>query len=628
MEPTSRSRRLSPEEKLRSGQKQVLQHFKQNWRSIGQLPTGYGKTLTGAACYKAAREAGKATCLLWIVPRAAQAEQARVSLYEDLTGFLGIKDLRIAPGEFGVIDAGSRTVMARNALRRNTCEVFVATIQSLLVPETREILMEMLSIGRWMLVADEYHHFGNADKSAWSQAVRDIDRRASCVLALSATPFRTDGASYFGKPDVVVTYAAAEREGAVKSLRLGAHEYVVDVLRPGADGKPEVLTFTTAELLDELGTDSDANRIDKMMAKKRMRFSAKYISPMVLRAVERLEDLRIRGIRSQMLVQAMSCFHAECLCTQIRALLPDDMSVDWVGTGPEGRDDALNRDIVERQFCPPKGADGKRPWSLDVLVNVGIASEGLDCVDVTEVVFCTAPTRNPTTMQTIGRAARTMRVASNQEQPVAHISVDTSSELRDYPGKRIQDLFDDPKAPPKPRGDANGTEGEGEGPGYRPLPEELYEGRIEVTWQSVIDDPAFLEKVAVVERQSPELLDATGSHDAFVDALVKAEITLRQVQAEKDSHNDAGQRHHEMRKQIEAAVRKVASLAMSVSGGQMRPSKERQNEVFRAINGRKKRHFGSVDKNTDFETLRHHYQWIRDLEIYILEKKRLPAWLS
>jgi len=457
-----------------------------------------------------------------------------------------------------------------------------------------------------MLVADEYHHFGCADKSAWSQIVRDLDRRASCVLALSATPHRLDGASYFGAPDVVVTYASAEREGAVKSLRLGAHEYVVDIVRPGPDGKPEAITFTTAELLDELGEQGDATRIDKIMAKKRMRFSPKYVSPMIMRAVERLEDLRLRGIRSQMLVQAMSCYHAECLCTQIRALLPDDMRVDWVGTGPEGRDDATNRDIVERQFCPPKGADGRRPWTLDVLVNVGIASEGLDCVDVTEVVFCTSPTRNPTTLQTVGRAARVMRVGSDQEQPVAHISVDTSSELRGYPGKRIQDLFDDPKAPPNTRA-PNDTD-EDLTPPYRPLPEELYEGRIEVTWQSVIDDPAFLEKVAIVERSRPDLVEAKGSREDFVAAVLEAEISLRQARAEKEAQNDAGQRHHDMCKQVEAAVRKVASLVLTSTAGAMQPSKERKREVFSKINGRKKRQFGALDKNTDFTTLRTHYQ--------------------
>lgn len=625
MEHASTASGMSPEEKLRSGQKQVLRHFKENWRTVGQLPTGYGKTLTGAACYKAARLAGQATCLLWLVPRAAQAEQARVSLYEDLTDFLRVRDLASATGEFSVIDAGGRPVMARNALRKGTCEVFVATIQSLLVPETREMLLEMLDVGRWMVVADEYHHFGSAEKSAWAQTMRDLDRRASCVLALSATPHRVDGKNYFGKPDVSVSYEAAEREGAVKRLCLGAHEYVVDVIKPGPDGKPEALTFTTAELMDELGADGDASRIDKIMAKKRMRFSSKYVSPMVTRAVARLEDLRVRGIRAQMLVQAMSCHHAECLCIQIRALLPDHMSVDWVGTGPDGRDDATNRDIVERQFCPPKGADGKRPWTLDVLVNVGIASEGLDCVDVTEVVFCTSPTRNPTTLQTIGRAARTMRLASDQEQPVAHISVDTSSELRDYPGKRVQALFDDPKAPPKPR-DTDDTDAD-ETPEYRRLPEELYEGRIEVTWQSVLDDPAFLEKAAVVQQTRPDLEVAYGSQEDLMQALAAAEAVMRQAQAEKDAHADAGYRHHEMRQQITSAVRKVASLVLSMTSGQMRPSKERQNEVFRKINGKKKGYFGSLDKNTDFDTMRLHYQWVRDLETRILDEQKVPTWL-
>jgi len=218
-----------------------------------------------------------------------------------------------------------------------------------------------------------------------------------------------------------------------------------------------------------------------------------------------------------------------------------------------------------------------------------------------------------------------MRLASDQEQPVAHISVDTSSELRDYPGKRVQALFDDPKAPPKPR-DTEGTDTD-DTPEYRRLPEELYEGRIEVTWQSVLDDPAFLEKAAVVQQTRPDLVEATGSQEEFIRALADAEAVMRQAQAEKDAHADAGQRHHEMRQQVTSAVRKVASLVLSMTGGQMRPSKERQKEVFRKINSRKKGMFGPLDKNADFDSIRLHYQWVRDLETRILDEERVPTWL-
>jgi superfamily II DNA or RNA helicase len=624
MEHASRSPRLSPEEKLRLGQKQTLQHFSENWRTIAQLPTGYGKTLTGAACYKAARHAAKANHLLWIVPRAAQAEQARVSLFEDLTGFLRVNDLRAEPGEFQVIDVGQRPTRAYSAVRNGSCEVFVATIQSLLTPERFETVMDMMSTGRWMLVADEYHHFGDAEKSVWAQTIRQLDARAACTLALSATPHRSDGSSLFGKPEVVVSYEEAVREGAVKSLCLGAHEYLVDVVRTSECGKPEVLTFTTAELLDELGIADDPNRLDKVMAKKRMKFSSKYVSPMVTRAVDRMENLRLHGIRSQMLVQAMSCFHAESICTQLKALLPDTMRVDWVGTGADGRPDDVNKDIVERQFCPPKDASGKRPWTLDVLVNVGIASEGLDCVDVTEVVFCTSPTANPTTLQTIGRAARTMKLASGQHQPVAHISVDTSSALRRYPGKMIETLFDDPKAPPKTRDTEEDTAREDRP--YVPLPEKLYDGHIDVTWQNVIDDPAFLVMVETIEAQNPGLADRHGGHDELKMLMAKFEAEKRQQQAEKDLHITSELRHKDKREQVNTAVRRIANLALERGSQALRPAKERKDELFSRINGRKKSALGALGKDTPFKDIDRHYEWVIALEQRIL-KEGLPTWL-
>lgn len=624
MEHASRSSGMSPEEKLRRGQKETLEHFKHNWRTVAQLPTGYGKTLTGAACYKAARQENRANHLLWIVPRAAQAEQARISLFEDLTDFLQVRDLRSEPGDFKVIDVGQRPTRAYSAVRNGTCEVFVATIQSLLIPERLETVMDMMSTGRWMLVADEYHHFGDVEKSIWAQTIRDIDRRASCTLALSATPHRSDGSSLFGKPEVTVSYQSAEQEGAVKSLCLGAHEYLVDVIKPNGDGKPEALTFTTSELLDELGIPDAPNRLDKVMAKKRMKFSAKYVSPMVTRAIDRLENLRLQGIKGQMLVQAMSCFHAECLCTQIKALLPEGMSVDWVGTGADGRPDEVNRDIVERQFCPPKDASGKRPWTLDVLVNVGIASEGLDCVDVTEVVFCTSPTANPTTLQTIGRAARTMKLASGQEQPTAYISVDTSSPLRRYPGDMVQALFDDPKTPPKPRDDDSDTPTSSP---YTPLPESLYDGHIDVTWQSVMDDPAFQALVNAVEAQKPDVASRFSDRDALAQAMAEIEAEKRQAQAEKDLHITSELRHKEKRNKVNGAVSRVATLALEQGSKTLRPAKERKDELFRRINGRKKSALGPLGKDTPFKDIDLHYEWVRNLEQRILTQG-LPSWLT
>lgn len=72
-----------------------------------------------------------------------------------------------------------------------------------------------------------------------------------------------------------------------------------------------------------------------------------------------------------------------------------ELSVEWVGTGSNGRSDKDNRDIL-RRFCPPK-VDGKRrkqDIDLDVLVHVGMAGEGLDTVFVSEVIHLNPANRN------------------------------------------------------------------------------------------------------------------------------------------------------------------------------------------------------------------------------------------
>ena len=129
---------------------------------------------------------------------------------------------------------------------------------------------------------------------------------------------------------------------------------------------------------------------------------------------------------------------------QVRALVPDNIRVDWVGTGPNGRPDAENQRVLD-EFCPPKNkVTGLRPWTLDILVNVGMAGEGTDCMDVTEVVYLTPANITISTQQTAGRGARIMKA---DLQPTCHINVDSGSEMSKYVGAAVMDLFDDDRAP-------------------------------------------------------------------------------------------------------------------------------------------------------------------------------------
>ena len=115
-----------------------------------------------------------------------------------------------------------------------------------------------------------------------------------------------------------------------------------------------------------------------MRIERQMRWSPKYVSPLIYNPFDRLEATRshMPGIKCQALVGAMCCSHAQMICDQIRTMYPN-LAIEWVGTGPNGRADDENKAILAR-FCPPK-VDGQRrsmDVKLDVLVHVGMAGEG------------------------------------------------------------------------------------------------------------------------------------------------------------------------------------------------------------------------------------------------------------
>jgi len=387
MESPSTLHTLPLPKNLRPKQEEIIRAFETQNHVIAKLPTGYGKTKAAAGSYALLKSRGVANRMLYIVPRRNQAMQAA-------------DEIPLALEEFAVkskaIIVGANPIQAERAHRASEIDVFVATVQSLLSSATQSTVARLTESGRWFVVIDEHHHYGN--EGQWVECIKRLPSVAQ--LAMSATPNRHDGSDFFPEPTITETYYEASKHGFVKRLSLHAYEYSIDAVT--VDGR--VIPFSTAEVIEQAGSESP-DEIDKFMAARKMRWSPKYISPLVTFPLDRIVDLRTRNIRSQMLIQAMSCSHAKMVCEQAKVLLPEFMEVDWVGTGPQGRSQQENEEVLHR-FCPPKDASGKRPWTLDVLVNVGIAGEGLDTTDVTEIVFLTPGNLTISNLQTIGRGAR------------------------------------------------------------------------------------------------------------------------------------------------------------------------------------------------------------------------------
>lgn len=601
---------LSLHKDLRPKQVELIRLFERRTRGVAKLPTGYGKTVAAAGSYAALRYRGECNRMLFIVPRRNQAKQASDGLADDLLRFFGISTKSIIVSE--------HQIQALRLHRNGEAEVFIATIQALITGESFKTITEMMETGRWFVVADEHHHYSEVrngkDRDAprkdgiWAEKLFQLN--ANALLAMSATSKRFDGKDRFGDPDVAETYINAAEQNYVKKLSLHAYEFHVETVT--VDGK--VYTYSTDEFTAAVGSDNPAD-LDAFMASRQMHWSPKYIAPLITFPLDRLIDNRLLGIKSQMLVQAMSVAHAKHVCQQIKLLVPGSMEVDWVGTGPNGRSDAENDAIVER-FCPPKDkTTGRRKWILDILVNVGMAGEGLDSTDVTEISFLSTASLSISTLQIIGRGARVMQVAEGSEKPRCHINVDSSSPLAEYIGPRVMELFDDEVAVPSGK-----TRDPGE-PEYQPSPEQMNVMVVDVRLKDIRSEPMFKAVLEDVKHRHPD---------------VEEEIIARHVEEGIDrylsrSGSSESSIIEQKREQVDLLVTKIVGLIIRrLRGVGASIDKALIGKLKTKINSQKKRIFGAIE-NSASEELDRQYQWLREeVEIPILRGHNLeglPLWL-
>jgi len=611
MEPSGAVPPMPLHKDLRPKQVEVIRLFEGRERGVARLPTGYGKTVAAAGSYATLRHRGCCNRMLYVVPRRNQATQAAHGLVEDLAKYFGIVTKSVIVSE--------HQTQAHRLHRNGGAEIFVVTIQALTTGDSFKTITEMMETGRWFIVADEHHHYsqrrGNGQDVAredgiWADRLHRLNM--SALLAMSATSKRYDGLDRFGEPDVIETYAHAAECGYVKTLSLHAFEFHVETIT--VDGVQ--YTYSTDEFLALVGSENPAD-VDAFMASRQMRWSPKYISPLIAFPIDRLIDNRLNGIKSQMLVQAMSVAHAKFICAQIETLMPSHMSVDWVGTGPNGRSESEN-DAVLDKFCPPKDRlTGRRKWKLDILVNVGMAAEGLDCTDVTEISFLSGANITISTLQAIGRGSRAMPVPENVNAPVCHINVDSSSPLAEYVGPAIMALFDDeptvaPPGPPRGPDDVD----------YVPSPPTMNVMVLDVRLTNIRSEPMYQAILDLAKQSCPE------TEEQMVERKVEEAIQSYLNRGGSESSTIA-----QKRDQIENLVAKIVSLIVTkirTSGERITIDKAYIGKLKTKINARKKGLFGAVDTLTS-DQLDREYEWLREeLELPIFQGHALqgmPSWL-
>ncbi len=618
MQPSSAVHSLSFSKTLRPGQQAILAKALEQGRGVlsCRLPTGYGKTLAAVATYAGLKAAGKVNRLLYLVPTTAQQDQFEKDAPIDFHS-AGL------PGTH-VFVIGERPTVAIKSHKQNKSEIFITTIQALAsgrnVPEA---IAEMMATGSWMVVVDEYHHYGEG--KVWGATVMGLP--SVFTLAMSATPRRSGQDDAFPEPSVTVTYTEAEEAKAVKRLTLHRYNYKVDTI----DANGEILSVTTDEMALAAGSCAP-DAIDDYIVQRKMRWSPKYVSPLVSSPIERLLSKRLAtGLPLQAIINCMGCKHAEMVFEQVRSVFGDMLRIDWVGTGPYGRSDDVNRAAIKK-FCPPKrsatAARDPRDVEIDILVNVGLAGEGLDSVYVSEVIFlCPASLANQT-LQKAGRAAR--RVPGGESANIATINVDTATPLAEYSGSAIMRAFDldAPEAPDR------GRDGDEDGGGCDPQPLPL--------------DPAVgvLDCALInIDKGDPEVkawaecLIAAGKGmegcPVFDDEMAKEESALiaRAIQLRRDElaeRSKGGDRMAvlaQLSLAVEQAVGKCVGVTIrAIHGAQGRFERSLAGDIKKRINQAKARACGPK-ADGDEDALRKHYRWCVDLETGI-RSKGVPSWLS
>jgi superfamily II DNA or RNA helicase len=439
--------------KPRVGQQQLIDYLSQIKYSEAvvttQWPTGYGKSIGFALAWSAAQKYRKCNRLLLVVANSAQLNQAVKDFASDCvmvgaeSSGCGVHEILGDAKDLKAVEAG-RT------------RVYICTVQRLessFSGRSSNHLRDLMCCPgtSWMIGFDEFHHYSTA--GAWGKAKDESLKMAKCCMAMSATPFRRDGNDAFPSPheDLIVTHAEAVAEGCLKSTMCASYHYKVAVSRDGEF----IGEYTTTELREMSG---DAAGLDQWEERKSIRYLPQYIGPILYEPLTRLVKKKSRDMHAQMLVRAPSTAMAECICQQIESL-GFGVSVDWIANegSKYGRQKSEN-DRVLRRFCPEKTMNGRMPPSLDVLVQVDMASEGVDTIHVCEIIdLCCVSLKDESLRnkdrQFYGRGSRYVKGV------ITHVNVPSDHYLGDEGGMCLDEWMGGGD-PVEPNNKKDGGEGE------------------------------------------------------------------------------------------------------------------------------------------------------------------------
>lgn len=583
-----------PKPRLRKGQQKLfdcLVNIQKNQYLI-ELPTGYGKSWCACIAYAVLKSQNRIDRCLIIVPTDQQRTQYYTGLQEDLA-ILGI-DYR------GIERCLNGNAWVIKKSLRNESDIFIAGVGS--ISANPGYYADLMSKGRWLVIADELHHY--AQGKTWGDSVDTLDYEVR--LGMSATPLRKDGSmTIFGDADfdVRVSLADAFEEGAIRKFSARIIDYTLTYSVLG----DEPVTSLLSEFEEEAEGDISAYEI-----KKNVRYFSKYVSSIFLMVINQwIEYESIYPGQNQILVFAMSCKHAESIAEIINTLafpgMPEPFA-DWIGVGDanDKRNAQQNEEILER-FQSNR---------LPCLVQVNKAGEGFNNKRCSIGLMLDMVGDTPQKRQHVGRFLRV-----NNQTPDLESVIFISS---DHPCRTLLENLEDQM--PSPGKDSKSGGGGGDAQQLR-IPD-IFILNTEYHSELTVYPYGSKEKaIAKFLEESPEaksIVEAMPAEDGqrllegLMEQWVKKFIPQPKPLTSEEERKIVSD-------QVQRNVGVLVNSVLKKRYGSSIP-KSAKGDYYRAIHARWKRQNGGHDNATK-EDLMAKNQWLKEMAKQINEGG-LPSWLN
>lgn len=583
---------LSNGNPLRDGQAELINDPSSvKWAA---LVTGYGKTVAAIGCFWVAREAGQVNRCLYIVPGRDLRQQTMSSIQR-------IEGTPISIGAPYSIVRPETAVLREH--RHNLKTVFIATIHS--VASDPEFYADLMETGRWMVVADEFHRYSLEESARWGEALKRLPY--DMMVGLSATPDRTDnGETLFShiEPTVHVSLARAKDEDAIRKLQARRMHYNIEVIN--VDCEP--IELTTEDLANPKG-------LDERLTRERLKFSDKYVSHMLMMAMNELQAKRLYNEKYKALVAAASCKHAEYVANLINKL-DTGLAADWVGGGNFGRPDDEN-DAVMARF---------KTGDLPVLVQVNKAGEGFDVPECAVLVILRTMYPSVQLTQLVGRVLRRVDgMDSTQDVGCVFYSADNPG------GSHIDEICQliTPEAFGRDgeAGDSPKPREPGEIPPWDDLPS-VFIRSVNYDRDDLIQylgDRGF--QMAANEIIST-VFQVPVSYDQLDEYQQKnVDNIMTRAFMRKQTGDIERQQEETYRKRLNVARKEVVASALKAGSGGSNFPKSIAGDMKQRLSRRAIEVFGNPASALTEQEAKAQFEWMRGIQKHIESTKEVPEWL-